>query len=261
LTSLAAGPRQNEHASRRGVRVRTRIAVRVRLPPLTPAMLVRRYKRFLADVRLPDGSVAVAHLANPGRMTSCLRDDETPVLLSVGRAKLAWAVELAMPAGAHWVLVTPGRANAVVGEALVAGRIPALAGYGDIRGEQRYGAKSRVDWLLAEGARRAFVEVKNVTLVRGRVAAFPDAVTARGTRHLAELQARVAAGDRGVLVFHVGRADADVVTTADDIDPVYGAALRRAVAAGVELLAFRAEITPEGVTLGAPLPIHLPGGP
>lgn len=228
----------------------------MRLPPLTPAVLLRRYKRFLADVRLPDGTEAVAHLANPGRMTSCLREGETPVLLAVGAGKLPWSVELARPAE-DWVLVNPGRANAVVGEALREGRIPALAGYPSLRSEQRYGENSRIDWLLEGPRGRAWVEVKNVTLVRGRLAAFPDAVTARGARHLAELERVVADGDRGVLVFHVGRGDADAVAPADDVDPVYGAALRRAVAAGVEVVAVRAEVGPAEITVGPALPLRL----
>lgn len=228
----------------------------MRLPPLTPALLLRRYKRFLADVRLPDGTEHVAHLANPGRMTSCLRDGETPVMLAVGGGKLPWAVELAQPAE-DWVLVNPCRANAVVGEALREGRIASLTGYSSLRSEQRYGEGSRVDWLLEGDRGSAFVEVKNVTLVRGREAAFPDAVTERGARHLAELARVVAAGDRGVLVLHVGRRDADVVTAADDVDPAYGRALRRAVDAGVEVLAFCADVCPDGVTLGEPLPVRL----
>lgn len=222
------------------------------LPPLTPAVLLRRYKRFLADVRLPDGSVEVAHLANPGRMTSCLRDGETPVMLSVGTAKLRWAVELADP-GNGWVMVNPNRANRIVGEAI--GRIPELAGYAEARPEQRYGEASRIDWLLSGPPGRAYVEIKNVTLVRGRVAAFPDAVTARGARHLAELERVVASGDRGVLLFHVARMDADVVTSADDVDPAYGRALRHAIANGVEVIAYRSVVTPTAVTLAERLPV------
>lgn len=231
----------------------------MRLPPLRPATLVRRYKRFLGDLRFDDGTEAVAHVPNPGRMTACLRAEDTPVLVSeaVGAArKLRWTVELAMPDDA-WILVHPGRANAIVGEALAAGGIPELAGYAEARAEQRYGAGSRIDWLLTDGARAAYVEVKNATLVRGRVACFPDAVTARGARHLAELEAVVAAGARGVLLFHVGRPDADAVTPADDVDPVYGAALRRAMAAGVEVLAYRSVVTPDAITLGERLPVRV----
>ena len=228
----------------------------MRLPPLTPARLLRRYKRYLADVELPDGSVAVAHLPNPGRMTSCLREGWTPVLLSVGRARLAWTVELALP-GEHWVLVNPGRANAVVGEALAEGRIPELRDYAERRSEQRFGDRSRVDWLLVDGERRAWVEVKNATLVQDHTARFPDAVTARGVRHLEELVRVVAAGDRGVLLFHVGRGDAEAVEPADDVDPAYGAALRGAMARGVEVYAWRADVTSEGVTLERALPVRV----
>ena len=229
------------------------------LPPLTPATLLRRYKRFLADVRLEDGTEVVAHLPNPGRMTSCLRaEGGTPVLLSPGRARLPWTVELAMP-GESWVLVNPGRANRVVGEAIADGRIPELAGWPTARAEQRYGERSRVDWLLSDGERRFYVEVKGVTLVRDGVAAFPDAVTSRGARHLAELAARVAAGDRAALVFCVGRGDAREVIPADDVDPAYGRALRAAAAAGVALIAWEADVTPSRIVLRRPLPVRLPG--
>lgn len=228
----------------------------MRLPSLRPALLLRRYKRYLADVELPDGTTAVAHLPNPGRMTSCLREDgPTPVLLSPGRARLPWTIELARP-DTCWVLVHPGRANAVVGEALREGRIPELRGYADLRSEQRFGERSRVDWLLVEGERRAWVEVKNATLVQDRVARFPDAVTARGVRHLEELERVVAAGDRGILLFHVGREDADWLQPADDVDPAYGAALRRAIARGVEVLAWRARVTPEELVLERALPVR-----
>ncbi|MFN7147239.1 MAG: DNA/RNA nuclease SfsA [Myxococcota bacterium] len=231
----------------------------MRLPPLRPATLVRRYKRFLGDLRFDDGTEAVAHVPNPGRMTACLRDGETPVLVSeaAGPArKLRWTVELAMP-GDAWVLVHPGRANAIVGEALAAGGIPELAGYAQARPEQRYGEGSRIDWLLTDGARPAYVEVKNATLVRDGIACFPDAVTARGARHLAELEGIVAAGARGVLLFHMGRPNAAAVTPTDDVDPVYGAALRRALRAGVEVLAYRSVVTPDAVTLGEALPVRV----
>jgi sugar fermentation stimulation protein A len=228
----------------------------LKLPPLRPALLLRRYKRFLADVRLPDGQVVTAHLPNPGRMTSCLAAEETPVLLSEGRGKLPFVVELARP-GEDWVLVHPGRANAVVGEAIAAGRVPELVGYHTARAEQRYAEDSRVDWLLEGGRGTAYVEIKSATLVRGRRACFPDAVTSRGVRHLEALMAVVARGARGILLFHVGRADADAVSPADDIDPAYGIALRRAARAGVEILAYRADITPPEILLGPPLPVIL----
>lgn len=233
--------------------------VGVRLPELVPAVLLRRYKRFLADVRLPDGSACVAHMPNPGRMTSCLADGETPCRLSdagEGRRKLRYTVELTR-VGDTWVLVNTQRPNAIVGEALREGRIAELAGYPTIEAERATGTGSRIDWRLSDGDRVAWVEVKNATLVRDGVAAFPDAVTSRGARHLAELEARVAAGDRAVLLFHVGRGDAVAVTAADDVDPAYGSALRRAADRGVELYAWRAEITEHSATLVTRLPVRL----
>jgi len=214
----------------------------VDLPPLVPGTLLARRKRFLADVRLPDGEQVVAWCPNPGRMTSCMGAG-WPVWLSAappGR-KLAWTWELTRdPAGAT-ILVNATRPNAVVAEALGAGQVPALAGYARLRREVKVGA-SRLDLSLEGHAghpRTCFVEVKCVTLRVGPgLAAFPDAVTARGSRHLAELARLAGEGHRAVLFFAVGRDDVQAVRPADEVDPVYGRALRQAVAAGVEVHAW-----------------------
>lgn len=231
--------------------------------PLVPGVLIRRYKRFLADVTLPDGSVALAHCPNPGAMTSVAIPGgpvhllpADPVELAAGRRKLAWTWALAR-CGETDVLVDTSQANGVVAEAIAAGAIPALAGYAGMRAEVRYGEKSRVDLLLESPGRRCYVEVKNVTLrLDDGAAAFPDAVTERGARHLAEL-ARVIGPDTRAALVHLVRADATEVRPAAHIDPAYAAGLRAAVAAGVEVYAVRALASPDGVVAAGLVPVTL----
>ncbi len=226
--------------------------------PLLRAVLIRRYKRFLADIRLEDGSEAVAHCANPGKMTG-LADADTRIWVERNddpRKKLRYAWRLAELPGGHLACVDTAAANRVIREALEAGDIPQLTGYGTIRPEQRYGEKSRIDFLLEEPGRKdAYVEVKSVTLSRENgLAEFPDTRTERGTRHLQELAGIARQGGRAVLLYLVQRSDCDRVAVAADIDPAYAEALVRARAAGVEVLAHRADLTPERITIGPPLP-------
>lgn len=229
------------------------------LPPLTEGRLVRRYKRFLADVELAGGEVVVAHCPNPGSMKTCAPDGAR-VWLSRSddpRRKLAYTWELVEAFGAL-VCVHTGRANDLVAEALAAGVVPELSGYETVRREVRCGTKSRIDFCLEDGDRRCYVEVKNVTLdAGGGTSAFPDAVTARGTRHLAELEALVAGGDRAALLFCSTRADTERVRPADEIDPTYGQALRRAHAAGVEILAYRCEVSTAELRVAGRVPVDL----
>ena len=227
----------------------------MRLPPLVPGLLLSRRKRFLAEVQWADGRVETAHLPNPGRMTAALRaEGPTPCWCSAathpGR-KLGWTVELTQPA-ASLVLVNPSRANAIVGEALPA----LLPGYAHRQAEVPRGAH-RLDFCLAGDGGRCWVEVKCLSLAVDGVAAFPDAVSARATAHLGVLEAVVAAGDRAVLVLLVGRGDAARVRPADWIDPAWGAALRRAVAGGVEVIALGAAVGLTEVAVAGRLPLDL----
>lgn len=223
--------------------------------PLLEAQLVDRYKRFFADVKLENGEVVVSHCPNPGSMKNC-RPEGARVWVSRNddpRRKLRYTWEL-VEVDRTMICVNTARPNAVVAEALAAGRIPELAGYDRVRPEVRYGEASRIDFLLEStserGTERCYVEVKSVTLGLGDgISAFPDSVTARGTRHLRELMQVAAAGHRAVMLFCAGRADTRRVCPADDIDPVYGRTLREAAAAGVELLAYRCDITPAGIWL------------
>lgn len=234
---------------------------------LTEGRLIGRYKRFLADVRLAGGEVVTAHCPNTGSMLGCQPDDAR-VWLSRSdnpRRKLAYTWELVEAAPGALACINTARPNAQAREAVESGRIAALDGYRQIRAEVRYGTeKSRIDLHLSEhdSAPDAWVEVKNVTLCEAGTGFFPDAVTTRGQKHLRELIARVRAGDRAVLLFCVNHTGISQVRPADHIDPTYGRLLREAVSAGVEVLAWRADLLvadrPSGLlTLVAPVPVIL----
>ncbi len=231
--------------------------------PLVPARLRRRYKRFLSDAMLADGTEIVAHCANPGSMLG-LATPGARIWLSANRnpkAKLSWRWELVECAGSP-VGVNTGHANTLVAEALAADAIPELAGYATRRREVRCGA-SRIDFLLEDvGRPPCFVEVKSVTLRRdlsGRAGAaeFPDAVTARGTRHFAELSAMAESGHRAAMFYLVQRSDCDHFRLAEDIDPGYAAGLRSAMAAGVEILCYSCRVTPQAIEVDRPVPVML----
>ena len=231
-------------------------------PELIEGRLVRRYKRFLADVELLNGSKITAVVANTGSLLSCV----TP-----GRP--VWLRDDASPTRKYrytWVMIKPGRSlvsvdtavpNRVVYESAKRQRIPELAGFNEYRREVPYGKNSRADLCCrvheTDMLRRVWVEVKSTTLVRDRIAAFPDAVTERGKKHLVELQNAVAAGDEALQLFFVQRGDCDVFRPADDIDPAYGRQLRVAAAAGVKVIALQARVTKRAVTIKRPIPVEL----
>ena len=226
--------------------------------PLIPATLVRRYKRFLADVVLPDGTEITAHVANPGAMTG-LAAPGAKVWLSKSdnpSRKLAYSWELVeadFGGGLELVGVNTGHPNAIVAEAIAGRMIPEINDYSIVRREVKYGKNSRVDFLLEEPGKPAcYVEIKNVHLMRRRgLAEFPDSVTARGAKHLAELSDAVAAGKRAVMFFLIQIGSATSFDIACDIDPTYGAAFVRASAAGVEAVAYRCAITTDGISLAS----------
>ncbi|MDJ0522235.1 MAG: DNA/RNA nuclease SfsA [Planctomycetota bacterium] len=221
-------------------------------------MLIRRYKRFLADVRREGGSELTVHCANPGSMSTCSSPGSRVRIRDAGNPKRKLSHDLEqIRAGRAWVCVNTAVPNRVVGAALRAGRIPGLDGYETVRAEVPDGDGSRFDFLLSSGGSRCWVEVKNVTLKRGREARFPDAVTERGLKHLQALERHVGAGDRAVMLYFVGRADVSSFRPAWEVDPAYAEGLERAAAAGVEVLPIRAVVTPVGVGVGLLLPYHL----
>lgn len=221
--------------------------------------LLKRYKRFLADVLLDSGEQVIAHCANPGSMKSLL-EPVPRVWLSRARPgrKLAYTWEVAEYEDAL-VYVNPVGANRVVLQAIETGAIEELCGYDIVQPEVKYGEKSRIDFLLTGSPGRAYVEVKSATLTLGEGrAAFPDSVTTRGTKHLEELSEICRAGDRAVLLFAVNRTDARSVEAATLIDPVYSRALFEAHQAGVEVIAYSGEITRAGYSLSRKVPVILP---
>jgi len=215
------------------------------LPPLTPGRIIRRYKRFLADVRLEDGSVVVAHCPNTGSMRGCWEPD-APVEMSFSdnpRRKLSWTLER-VDMGSGWVGVNTARTNGVVEEALREDRIEKLSGYREVRREVACDlpghARSRLDLLLREGSRPdAIVEVKNVTLLDGGCLKFPDAVSVRALKHLNLLLEMTGRGMRGVILFALNRPEGRCFAPAEDIDPAYARRLREVVGQGVEAYALR----------------------
>jgi sugar fermentation stimulation protein A len=225
--------------------------------PLIPGRLVRRYKRFLADVILEDGRGVTVHCPNPGRMLGL---DEPGARVWVSRAgnprrALPLTLEL-VRANGGLVGINTMHPNRVVEEAIIAGRIAELRGYEVIRREVRYDDRCRIDLLLRRvGHADCFVEVKNVHLKRTAGAEFPDAVTARGTKHLGALARRVASGARAMVVYVVQRTDCADFRIAADIDPAYAASFSAALAGGVEAVCYDCVVSLEGVELAAPLPI------
>ena len=222
------------------------------------ARLLRRYKRFLADVRVESGEIQTVHCPNSGSMLGC-DDPGSEVLISESpnkKRKLSHTWEL-VRVGRWWVGVNTMMPNLVVEEAVARGRVEELAGYGSVRREVPYGRNSRID-LCLEDPGRCYVEVKNVTLARGDVALFPDAVTARGAKHLVELRSVVRGGQRAVMFFLVNRGDCTSMEAAADIDPNYAAELARAVAAGVEVIACRARVGVGGIRVEGRIPFRSP---
>ncbi len=229
--------------------------------PLVPGRLVRRYKRFLADVMLEDGREVVAHCANPGAMTGLdtpgmriwLEPNDDPGK----KLRFGWRL-LELPGG-HWAGIDTMVPNRVVREALEVGQIAELSVYHGVRAEVRYGKASRVDFLLSEaGLPDAYVEVKNVHLSReDGWAEFPDSPTARGTKHLVELAEMVRQGHRAVMFYLVQRTDCTRFRLAGDVDAKYAAAFAMAAQAGVEVLCYDTVISTEGVRLGRRLEVEV----
>ncbi len=227
-------------------------------PPLTEGILIKRYQRFLADVRLPTGEELTAHTGNTGSMLGCAAPGARVWLSRAdnARRKYAYTWELVEVRAGVLVSINTARANVLAAEAIASGTVPELSGYHRVRREVGYGDNSRIDLLLQyHPGKDCYVEVKNVTLARAGVAAFPDAVTLRGRKHLNELIRVAKAGMRAVIFFCVARADVGEFRAARDIDPAYADALQQAVAAGVVPVALRARVSPTEVALCDRLPV------
>lgn len=231
--------------------------------PLLSGVLVQRYKRFLCDVTLDSGETITATCPNTGSMKGLtapgsrvwLSESDSPTR----KYRHTWElIENDMGAGPTLVGINTNHPNAIVADAITAGKIDDLKGFGSLRREVKYGVNSRIDILLEGGigGRVAYVEIKNVHLMRKPgLAEFPDSKTERGVKHLEELANMVAKGDRGCMVYLVQRADATAFDVARDIDPAYASAFVKAKALGVEMLAYRCRLTPEEITLDQEIPI------
>lgn len=212
--------------------------------------LVRRFKRFLAEIELENGERITAHCPNPGRMTGC-SDPGSTVYVSLAanpRRALRYTWEI-VKTPATWVGINTFRTNAIIARALQRRCIPELADYQTFRREVRIDKGCRLDFMLTRGGHSLFVEAKNVTLVTSQVALFPDAVTVRGRKHLQELSKLVKLGHRALIFFLVQREDATSFAPADHIDPAYGEALRTAVRSGVEVLVYDTSVNPKHIRI------------
>jgi len=235
--------------------------------PLIPGKLIKRYKRFLTDVELADGTVVVAHCANSGSMLS-VNEPGADVWLSPAndpkrKLKYTWElIRIGSAPNAAMVGINTQHPNRIVYEAIEAGKIKELTGYDSQRREVKYGKNSRIDVLLESADKpMCYVEVKNTTLRRdlspGAPAEFPDAVTVRGAKHLVELGDMVEQGHRAVMFYLVQRDDASSFTVAADIDPTYAERLKEAIKRGVEVVAYSCHVSPEEIEIDAPVKIEL----
>lgn len=230
--------------------------------PLIKGRLIKRYKRFLTDVELADGTVVVAHCANSGSMES-VKEPGAEVWISPARnpdRKLRYTWEM-IRIGDTLVGINTSLPNMIVSEAIEAGRVPELAGYASLRREVKYGKNSRIDILLEDDVKpMCYVEIKNTTMRRdleGGPVEFPDAVTSRGAKHLVELADMVKDGHRAVMFYLVQREDADAFTVARDIDPAYAEGLEIAMKSGVEVVCYACALSPQEISVARPVALDL----
>ncbi|ATA22918.1 sugar fermentation stimulation protein SfsA [Brenneria goodwinii] len=229
------------------------------MPRLQPARLIKRYKRFLADVVTPEGKELTIHCANTGAMTGCATPGDT-VWYSTSdnpKRKYPHSWELTETQQNDWICVNTLRANTLLHEALIDNRIESLASYTSCKTEMKYGSEnSRIDLLLqAPGRINCYIEVKSVTLLQQGQGYFPDAITLRGQKHLRELQQVVANGERAVLFFAVLHSGIKQVSPARHIDPRYAELFIAAQQRGVEVLCYGAKLSPDGIKLTDRLPL------
>ena len=223
--------------------------------PLVHGKLIKRYKRFLADIQLDNGEIVVAHCTNSGTMKSCLEEGAevflTPVNDPKRKTRFTWEM---IRINNGWVGINTSNPNLLAYEAILYGEIPGLKGYTHVQREVKFG-DSRFDIFARNDHEKCFVEVKNVSLKEGRFALFPDAVTTRGQKHLRTLTEVKAQGMRAVMLYIVQRTDVEVFAPAENIDPDYANALREAIKAGVEVIPMQALVTQEEIRLIKKLPL------
>jgi sugar fermentation stimulation protein A len=228
-------------------------------PKLLPGILIKRYKRFLADIRLKTGDIVTAHCPNSGSMTACCEPGRRVYLsyhdLPQRKLKYTWEL-IDMPTSL--VGINTLLPNRLVFHSLKAGIIPEFEGYDMVKQEVKIGSHSRLDIMMSRGDdHTCFMEIKNCTLVEDGIAYFPDAITVRGRKHLMLLHDLADAGHRCAMFFLIQRMDAKIFSPADLIDPAYGKELRKAVSAGVEVLAYDVKIDLKGACLGKPVTLQL----
>ena len=233
-------------------------------PPLKHATLIQRYKRFLADVVTPEGETFTLHCPNTGAMTGCATPGDT-VWYSTSentKRKYPHTWELTQTQQGAFICVNTLRANTLAKEAILAQRLPELTGYNTLKTEVKYGEESsRIDIMLqADDRPNCYIEVKSVTLAENEFGYFPDAVTVRGQKHLRELMGVVASGERAVLLFTILHSAIEYFSPAHHIDAKYAELLIEAKRKGVEILAYKAELSADNMTLISPLPIALSPG-
>lgn len=225
--------------------------------PLTHGRLIKRYKRFLADVVLDSGEVVTAHCTNSGSMKSCLEEGAevylSPVNDPTRKTKFTWEM---IRINNGWVGINTSNPNRLAYEYVTSGLIPGIEGYTNVRREVTYG-DSRFDLYAERESEKCFIEVKNVTLKEGKYALFPDAETSRGRKHLETLISIKKEGMRAIMLYIVQRMDVEIFAPAWDIDPFYAETLLRAHADGVEIFPFRVEVSPQRIMPSGLLPYRL----
>jgi sugar fermentation stimulation protein A len=226
--------------------------------PLEPGILLKRYKRFLADVRLDNGTQVTVHCPNSGSMLSCSRPESEVYISRSLNPQRNYPCTLEMVRDdATWIGVNTALTNHLVEEGIKNGAIAELRNPDNIQREVKTSPASRLDMLVSKGIRKIFIEVKSCTYAMDRCAMFPDAVTSRGTRHLQELASLVKQGQEGIIFFLVQRMDADTFRPAAHIDPLYAETLLDVLHQGVQVLVYQAEVLPEGIRIIRPLPFSM----
>ena len=232
--------------------------MQMKWPHLISGTLIKRYKRFLCDVRLKNNHTITAHCPNTGSMKECYEPGCTVYLSRHNNPARKHKYTLEMThMDTTLVGINTQVPNRLLKESIIAGTVPSLMGYSRVLSEIPYGRNSRIDLLLEKSRERCFVEVKNCTLVTDHSAYFPDAVSSRGLKHLLELERQVQAGDRCVMFYLIQRTDATIFKPADHIDPAYGKTLRRVFNNGVEIMVYDVKIDLTMIELNNPIPYQL----